>query len=596
MSHSATPDARAPRRAGRTPAGRWRRSLATLGALALLLAVPAIFGDAKPAAATHYRATQITWQQVSGNDVAFHATVSFRCTFFFSSPCSANVGDQFSGGGLDFGDSSFSSTLWTVTSVDVVNDVINAELDEQHTYASPGPFNVTMAGCCRLSSSGGHINNPDGDILAVTVVDLNTSSANPVSAVAPIVDCAIDAMCAFSVPAFDPDGQGLRWRFSTPAESGIIYQPGPPYATNTASIDPATGLYKWDTTGATLAASGFTFYSTQVTIENVVNNVVVTSTPVDFFIRLGSNTTNQPPVFVSPTPADGTILPATAGSPVTFDVAATDPDTGDTVTLTILGLPSGSNFTTTPGNPASGSFSWTPPSAGTFILTLLAQDQSGLGATPRSVTIDVSSIGPTLGSLTISKVFDPLTSGVTRTFPIDWSCDNATSGTVDLAGGDSATIPDIPVGTVCTVSEVKPTGAPGGWYYGYPTVTGSPATITAGAPAAVTVTNSIMRHTSSLKVVKKVTGAPAGYSGSFNVHVVCTGDGGTYDRTIYYRTPGSVTITGIPTRSLCMVSEPTLPKAPAGYKWGTPSFMGNPAVITLGVTKVVTVTNRLLPR
>ncbi|MFN8103359.1 MAG: DUF5979 domain-containing protein [Acidimicrobiia bacterium] len=197
------------------------------------------------------------------------------------------------------------------------------------------------------------------------------------------------------------------------------------------------------------------------------------------------------------------------------------------------------------------------------------------------------------GSLTITKQFDPLTSGVTRTFPIDWSCDNATSGSVNLAGGQSATIDEIPAGTVCSVTEVKPTGAPAGWYYGAPVVTGSPATITAGSAATVTVQNSIIRHTSSLKITKRVTGAPLGYRASFKVHVACTGDGGTYDRTISYPMPGSVTITGIPTRSKCTVSEPTLPPAPRGQRWLAPTFNGNPTTITLGVTKVVTVTNRL---
>lgn len=578
-----------------TPSRIWR-TVVSLAAFVLVTAVAALLGGAEPAAATHYRATQITWQQVSGNTVEFHATASWRCSFFadFGSPCSATVGDQFNpGDDLGFGDASTSSGLWTVTSVDVVNDVINAELEEQHTYAGPGPYTASLSACCRLGSGNGHINNGDRDILVSTVVDLNLSSANPVSAMAPIVDCALDAVCAFSVPAFDPDGQGLRWRLSTSAEAGSPFvQPGPPYATNAASIDPDTGLYSWDTTGATLALSGFTFYSTQVTVENVVSGVVVTSTAVDFFIRLGSNTTNQAPVFEPPTPTDGTVLSATVGSPVTFDVAASDPDAADTVTLNVLGAPAGSTFTTVPANPASGTFTWTPPAAGTFILTLLAQDNQGLGATPRSVKIEVSEIQA--GSLTISKEFDPLTSGVTRAFPIDWSCDDSSSGTVDLAGGESATIEDLPVGTVCTVSETHPRGAPRGWYYGTPTITGSPATIAAGATSTVTVTNTILRHTSSLKIIKKVTGAPRGYRQTFSVHVACTGDGGTYDRTINFPWTGSVTISGIPTNSRCTVSEPTLPPPPAGYRWATPYFWGSPATVTLGVTRWVTVTNRLI--
>ena len=59
---------------------------------------------------------------------------------------------------------------------------------------------------------------------------------------------------------------------------------------------------------------------------------------------------------------------------MSFSVAAGDADAADVVTLSVLGLPAGAGFTTSPANPASGSFTWTPTSDGTFILTLRAQD------------------------------------------------------------------------------------------------------------------------------------------------------------------------------------------------------------------------------
>ena len=361
--------------------------LAALAATMLVLG-----GSATPAAASHYRATQITWQKISGTEVDFHATASWRCSAFFSIPCSASVGNTFPADALSFGDGFSSGGQWTVTAVDAVNDVISGELEVHHTYASNGPFTAAIDTCCRLGSSNGHINNGDGSIRSETIVDLNATSANPISSVAPIVDCAINAVCSFFVPAFDPDGQALRWRMATAAEAGGGFvQPGPSAAPNPASIDATTGLYTWDTTGATLALSGSTFYSTQVMVENVVGGVAVTKTPVDFFIRLGSNSSNQAPVFQAPTPADGTTLNATVGAPVSFSVAAGDADAADAVTLSILGLPGGAGFTTSPANPASGSFTWTPTATGTFILTLRAQDNQGLGATPRSVTIVVGS-------------------------------------------------------------------------------------------------------------------------------------------------------------------------------------------------------------
>ena len=80
----------------------------------------------------------------------------------------------------------------------------------------------------------------------------------------------------------------------------------------------------------------------------------MSKTPVDFFIRLGSGSTNQQPVFVAPTPADGSVITGSVGAPLSFGVAATDPDTGDTVTLGMLGQPAGSSFSPTLVTPPRG--------------------------------------------------------------------------------------------------------------------------------------------------------------------------------------------------------------------------------------------------
>ncbi len=104
----------------------------------------------------------------------------------------------------------------------------------------------------------------------------------------------------------------------------------------------------------------------------------------------------------------------------------------------------------------------------------------------------------TEGSLKISKVFDPLTSGFTGTFAISYDCDDGTAhdGTVDLPAGGSATIGGIPTGTSCVVSEPNLPTAPGGWTFDGPSISGSPATIAQGdetVAVTVTVTNTISR-------------------------------------------------------------------------------------------------------
>ena len=59
---------------------------------------------------------------------------------------------------------------------------------------------------------------------------------------------------------------------------------------------------------------------------------------VDFFIQLVPHV-NQPPVFSSPVCNSIQTLPT--GAPFSFNVQASDPDSGDQVTLNVAGLPAG---------------------------------------------------------------------------------------------------------------------------------------------------------------------------------------------------------------------------------------------------------------
>jgi hypothetical protein len=59
------------------------------------------------------------------------------------------------------------------------------------------------------------------------------------------------------VPASDANGDTLRWRLATPLEADSVapglVQPGPPNATFASAINATTGVYTWNTIGATLA-------------------------------------------------------------------------------------------------------------------------------------------------------------------------------------------------------------------------------------------------------------------------------------------------------------------------------------------------------
>ena len=96
--------------------------------------------------------------------------------------------------------------------------------------------------------------------------------------------------------------------------------------------------------------------------------------------------------------------------------------------------------------------------------------------------------------------------------------------TVPLAAGASTTVGPFPTGTVCNVSEPAVPTAPPGWTFGTPVITGSPATIVKGDPAAavlVTVTNTITRDQGYLKVTKAFDPLTSGFTGTFSVVYKC---------------------------------------------------------------------------
>jgi len=241
---------------------------------------------------THFRFGHLTWKRVSGNTVELRYTVGFRRSFPF--PCQgANLGDVCSfgsSGSINFGDGNFVVPNYTIIGVDVANDWLLAETTVQHTYPHSGPFVAFNAACCRISPPR-HINNPDQPWRVEAIVNPKEgNTANPRSLLPPILDCPQEAVCRFTVAAFDDDGQTLRFSLTSPDSawgSSSLDHPGPPDTPNSAFVDLNTGNYTWNTTGATLNASGETLYSTQVTIEDLdgAGNPISKSS-IDFFIRL----------------------------------------------------------------------------------------------------------------------------------------------------------------------------------------------------------------------------------------------------------------------------------------------------------------------
>ncbi len=385
---------------------------------------------------THFRYGLYSWSSVGGNTIEFELQNAWRRTAYStgngrcidlatlgSIACSepdgfAGVGDvvvEFQGFTLfDPGDGSPSvgsplgPLMYLVTSIDPANNwLFGLALDPSsfpavdatisHTYAAVGDYLAFTDSCCRISplvAGNAHINNPDGGYRVETIVNVGSGNRPPVSATAPIVNCPINAVCSFLIQAADPDGENLSFRLSTSAEASSFSgfnQPGPPNAPNSATIDPNTGLYTWDTTGATLGPIGFnTLYSTQVTIEDGSSKVAL-----DFLIQLVEEDPNPP--IIQPPPNQPPICETTqvvsVDNNLAFDVIASDPDVDDTVTLNVVNLPVSASMTPglpLAGNPVASLFSWTPAidQVGFHVVVFFASSTGG-GFTQCSVTLEV---------------------------------------------------------------------------------------------------------------------------------------------------------------------------------------------------------------
>lgn len=376
---------------------------------------------ADPANATHFRYGHYSWRPVGGTTIEVTLQNAFRrngypcidTTTLGIKACSPGdglpqVGDVIEesiggtrfewGDGTSVGSPDGGPLLYVVRAIDPANNsLFGFALDPDrlpaidttlsHTYAVTGNFTAFTDSCCRISASEGvneHVNNPDGSYRVETVINVGTTNDSAISVLPPIVRCPIDTLCRFQVPVTDPDNDPVRFRLSTSAEAtgfaGFV-QPGPPDAPNAASIDPTTGIYTWETTGATRATNpaNNTLYSTQVTIEDPTSKAAL-----DFFIQLAPPDPT-PPVITPPPgspPVCGRTELFTVGNTKSFDVLASDPDAGDTVTLNVAALPVGAVMAPSlpvTGNPLSSTFSWAPQpeQAGRHVVNFTAASSAG---------------------------------------------------------------------------------------------------------------------------------------------------------------------------------------------------------------------------
>ena len=252
---------------------------------------------------------------------------------------------------------------------------------------------------------------------------ITVSAPAPTSRPPTIISTAPTAASAgnpytYGVTATDPDS-GDTLTFSLPtAPAGM-------------SIDATTGLITWT---PALAQAG----SHPVTVR--VTDSGGLSADQGYTITVSApEPTNRAPTITSTAPTV-----ATVGQPYTYPAAATDPDTGDTLTFSLPTAPAGLTIV-----PATGLITWTPSLAqvGSHPVTVRVTDAGGLFV-EQSFSIAVSPPAPvnlppsiTSTPVTTATAGSPYTYAVTASDPnpgdvLTYSLPTAPAGmTIDPASG-----------------------------------------------------------------------------------------------------------------------------------------------------------------
>ncbi len=352
-------------------------------------------------------------------------------------------------------------------------------------------------------------------------------------------------------PACFTVGGGLRIE----KRSGSTTGPLLPGASFTVSCAPAvtqpptiiTGLSQTSHTNAdgTVSASGTSATGT-IAINGPSGTVCTVTetaapagyqldpTPRTLTIPVGTSQTVN--VFVNLQFGDLVITKTTSGGTGTFtfqvDCDGTTWDQQKTITnsgsATVTGIPAGTSCTVT--EDADNRFtSFSVPADGTVTIA------------PGTNTVAFTNTRDT-GSLVITKT----TTGGTGTFTFDVDCEGTTfDQSVTITGSGSRTISGIPTGTSCTVTERADSLF---------TSVSVPAngTVTIGAGSnTVAFTNT--RNVGNLVITKTVVGG----TGTFTFDVECTGT--AFDQVVTITGSGSSTISGLPTGTICLVTERASP-------------------------------------
>jgi len=276
-------------------------------------------------------------------------------------------------------------------------------------------------------------------------------------------------------------------------------------------------------------------------------------------------------------------LPGGVGGPFTFTYTATcDLPTAGSVfpasltyptatSTTIANVPAGAQCVVAEGPlpAAPANYTWGPAAANANVTV------------PLNATAPVtmaSTLVRVLAGIEVTKTL-ALPDGVTGPFSFGFTatCNLPTPGSVFSAtlanypANTRVTIPGIPSGASCAVTENAPLpAAPNGYQWGAPSVP-APVTVPASGVASVGVTNTLVQQFGTITINKTLT-LPPGVNGPFNFSYTATCDlptaGTVFPASLSYPGATSTTIANVPAGAQCVVAEGPAPTAPTNFTWG----------------------------
>lgn len=278
----------------------------------LLVLLHAVSGIAY---ATHYRAGEITYKQVSGK--TYRVTVTT-----YTNPKSIEANKQTKSIVINWGDSSINQNEEVFrTELYLLNeDVQRNTYVREHTFQSEGRYRVSIIDFNRVNGIQ-NINGGRSDEVPFYVQSLLYVSSSygtnqsPILSVPPIVDGCVDFLYLHNPGASDPDGDSLAYILVPPMEGPDIPVPNyiDPVASDSFKLNPYTGQLTW----ATPVNQGL--YNIAIKIMEYRHGKLVGYVIRDMQIDI-RDCYNRPPKIVAHN--NQSCVPA--GDTVTFDVTGLD--------------------------------------------------------------------------------------------------------------------------------------------------------------------------------------------------------------------------------------------------------------------------------